>query len=452
MSELAPIRDIFSVSRLANEVRFALERGFPLLWVQGEIGNLTAAASGHLYFNLKDDRAQVRCAMFRTRRQYLRFVPKSGDQVLVRAKISFYEPRGEFQLVVESMEPAGEGALRQALEVLKQKLAAEGLFDEARKRPLPSLPLTIGVLSSPQGAAVHDVLSVLKRRYPLARVILYPIPVQGAEAPAAIVQMLAIADTRAEADVIILTRGGGSLEDLMAFNDEQVVRALARMRTPTVSAIGHEIDYSLTDLAADRRAATPSAAAELVSPDQQQFVAQITAKEQLLFERIKQRLGQAVQRHGALEQRLLLTHPVRRLQQQMQRLDELDVRLALVMKRRLETSRWQLESLGLRLAGRHPGLRLAQLRHRLDELLPRLHKAQAHILENKTQALGAAARALEALSPLATLDRGYAIARVLPGNEIIRDASQLKPGDRLCVQLARGQVEAEVVGRGHESP
>lgn len=444
MSDIAPNRDIFSVSRLANEVRFALERGFPLLWVQGEIGNLTNAASGHSYFNLKDDQAQVRCAMFRARRQLLRFVPKSGDQVLVRARISFYEARGEFQLVIEHMEPAGEGALRQALEALKQKLAAEGLFDESRKQPLPALPATIGILSSPKGAAVHDVLSVLARRYPLARVILYPVPVQGQEAPAAIVEMLNIANQRREADVLILTRGGGSLEDLMAFNDEQVARALARVEIPCVSAIGHEIDYSITDLVADQRAATPSAAAELVSPDQGQLLHLVNTRAGQLMERMMQRLTQASERHAALEQRLTLSHPLRRLQQQMQRLDELQGRLVMLMRHRQQNALWQFESLQQRLLTCHPGLRLEHFKERLDELLPRLRQAQRHLLENKALALGATARALQAISPLATLDRGYALARREDGR-IIRDTGEIQPGERLSIQLAKGAIEAEVV-------
>lgn len=449
MIDIAPNRDIFSVSRLASEVRFALERGFPLLWVQGEIGNLTNAASGHSYFNLKDDQAQVRCAMFRARRQLLRFVPKSGDQVLVRARISFYEARGEFQLIIEHMEPAGEGALRQALEALKQKLAAEGLFDESRKKPLPALPATIGILSSPKGAAVHDVLSVLARRYPLAKVILYPIPVQGQEAPAAIVEMLSIANQRREADVLILTRGGGSLEDLMAFNDEQVARALARLDIPCVSAIGHEIDYSISDLVADKRAATPSAAAELVSPDQSQLLHLVNTRAGQLLERMMQRLTQASERHAGLEQRLTLSHPLRRLQQQMQRLDEVDSRLQILMRHRQENTLWQFESVQQRLLACHPGLRLLHLKERLGELLPRLRQAQRQVLENKKLALGSAVRALDAISPLATLGRGYALARREDGR-ILRDAGDMQPGERLNIQLAKGSLEAEVLGQGHE--
>lgn len=446
MTDLRPTRDIFSVSRLTTEVRFALEHGFPLLWVQGEIGNLTSAASGHLYFNLKDDRAQVRCAMFRARRQHLRFAPKSGDEVLVRARISFYEPRGEFQLAIESMEPAGEGALRQALEALKQRLAAEGLFDATRKRPLPGLPSSIGVLSSPQGAALHDVLAVLKRRYPLARVILYPIPVQGKEAPAAIVEMLKLADARREVDVLILTRGGGSLEDLMAFNDEQVVRALAQIQIPSVSAIGHEIDYSLTDLVADQRAATPSAAAELVSPDQHQLLLEVETGYRQLTTRMAQHLKQASARHSSLLERLTLTHPQRRLQQQMQRMDELDERLQGLIQQRLASADWRLQSLDLRLQASHPSLNLRRFQQRLDELLPRLLQAQRHLLHDKAQALGSAARTLQAMSPLAILDRGYALARRLPEGEVIKDAASLQSGDRLRIQLAKGAIEAEVIG------
>ncbi|OGT91068.1 MAG: exodeoxyribonuclease VII large subunit [Gammaproteobacteria bacterium RIFOXYA12_FULL_61_12] len=438
-------RDIYSVSRLTTEVRYALERGFPLLWVQGEIGNLSMPASGHIYFTLKDSVAQVRCALFRGVRSRLRFKPEEGAQVLTRARISFYEPRGEFQLIVEQMEPAGEGALRQALEALKQRLAAEGLFDQARKKPLPPVPATIGVLSSPSGAAIHDVLTVLKRRFPAARVILYPIPVQGAGAAQEIVEMLRLAERRRECDLFILTRGGGSLEDLMAFNDEGLARAIAALETPLVSAVGHEIDFTLADLAADRRAPTPSAAAELVSPDGDALQRQIDALRHRLQSRFRHQLHLLGNRLAGGLKRLELSHPRRRIQQQQQRLDELGLRIGRAMRVRLERQSARLQGLKNRLDARHPGIRLKELESRLTKLGPRLHRAVAQLLASKRQALAAAARQLQTVSPLATLDRGYAIAWKLPQRELLRDATQVETGDRIEVRLGKGMVRAEVV-------
>jgi exodeoxyribonuclease VII large subunit len=258
---------VYTPSRLTLEVRALLEAGFPLLWLEGEIGNFTAAASGHLYFTLKDSRAQVRCVMFRSRASLLRDRPRTGDQVLLRARVSFYEDRGEFQLLVEHLEPAGDGALRRALEERKARLAAEGLFDLDRKRPLPGLPRRLVLVTSPRGAAVHDVLTTLDRRWPTIEVLLLPVPVQGDGAAVAIVNAIDTASENALGDVLLLVRGGGSLEDLAAFNDEAVVRALARCTLPTVVGVGHEVDFSLADLVADQRAPTPTAAAELVVPD-----------------------------------------------------------------------------------------------------------------------------------------------------------------------------------------
>lgn len=441
----SPRRDIYSVSRLTTEVRFALEQGFPPLWVEGEIGNLSAPSSGHLYFTLKDPAAQVRCALFRGTRMRLRFTPKEGDQVLVRARISLYEARGEFQLIVEQMEPAGEGALRRNLEALKQRLAAEGLFDLARKKPLPALPRRIGVLSSPSGAAVHDVLTVLGRRFPVAELILYPIPVQGAEAPAAIVEMLDIANRRAECDLLILTRGGGSLEDLMAFNDEGVVRTLTRLDLPLVSAIGHEIDFTLADLAADRRAPTPSAAAEMAAPHRDELEERIGQLRQNLGLRLHHRVDQSRHRLDAAAGRLRLCHPLRRLQQQAQRLDELGGRLPLAWGHRLHQARGALSTLEARLRILHPAQRLGRSRDALTALQGRLSQAMERHLASKAQALASNGRQLHTVSPLATLERGYAIAKRLPEGKILRDAGALRPGDRLQLQLAKGQVEAEVV-------
>ena len=272
----AESRDIFSVSRLNMEIRSALENSFPLLWVTGEISNLAAPRSGHLYFSLKDASAQVRCAMFRNRRKLLRFQPDNGAQVIVRAKVTMYEPRGDLQLIIEHMEPAGEGLLRQQVEELTRRLRDEGLFDADRKHPIPAFPRRIGIVTSPSGAAIRDVLTVLKRRCPSIPVVIYPVPVQGTTAAAEIAEMLRLADRRKECDLLILTRGGGSLEDLMAFNDEQLARTIAALSIPLISAVGHEIDTGISDHVADRRAPTPSAAAELASPDAAALLERIT--------------------------------------------------------------------------------------------------------------------------------------------------------------------------------
>lgn len=437
-------RDIYSVSRLTTEVRFMLERGFPLVWVQGEIGNLSQPASGHLYFTLKDAVAQVRCALFRNVRTRLRFKPEEGTQVLARVRISLYEPRGDFQLIVEQMEPAGEGALRQALEALKQKLAAEGLFDLARKKPLPAFPERIGILSSPSGAAIHDVLTVLKRRFPAAGVVLYPIPVQGRDAAREIVEMLRLADRRRECDLFILTRGGGSLEDLMAFNDEGLARAIAALETPLVSAVGHEIDFTLADLVADRRAPTPSAAAELVTSDREELGIRVETLRQRLRHRMMHRLQAWEGRLAGVTKRLELSHPQRRIQQRQQRLDELSQRLMRSLTLGMERRRGRLDLLASRLAARHPGIRLRQLEERLTKLRPRLLHAMDKLLASKRQALGATARQLNAISPLATLERGYAIAWKLPERQLLRDAAQTAPGDTLEIRLGRGLVRARV--------
>ena len=331
----SPIRDIYSVSRLASEVRAVLDGSFPSLWVQGEISNLAQPASGHLYFSLKDAGAQVRCAMFRPKRSLLAFSPANGQVVLARARVTLYEPRGDFQLVVEAMEPGGEGALRLELERLKRRLAAEGLFDAALKRPLPLFPRQVGLITSPSGAAVRDLLVVLRRRLAALPVIIYPAQVQGEAAPSSLLAALGLANARAECDVLILARGGGSLEDLSAFNDETLARAIRASAIPVVTGIGHEIDISIADLVADQRAATPSAAAELVAPSGEHLRLRLVAMERRLSAAEQRSLGQARQTLQATSRQLRLLHPAARLQQQAQRLDQLEQRMRSVLGHRL---------------------------------------------------------------------------------------------------------------------
>ena len=336
MDGSAPERDIYSVSRLNLEARLLLEQGFPRIWLEGELSNVSRPSSGHLYFTLKDARAQIRAAMFRSRNQAIRFRPEEGLQVLVRGRVSLYEPRGDYQLIVDHMEEAGDGALRRAFEELKRKLDAEGLFDAARKQPLPALPARIGVITSPSGAAVRDVISVLRRRFPAIPVLIYPVPVQGKEAGGEIANAIRLASRRADCDVLILTRGGGSLEDLWPFNEEVVARAIHDCRIPLVSAVGHEIDFTIADFVADRRAATPSAAAELVTPDQLEWLARLTQLSARLENRLRHTLSDDQRRLAWLEQRLQQVHPGQYLRQQAQRLDELEQRARLLIEFKIQ--------------------------------------------------------------------------------------------------------------------
>ena len=311
-----PSRDIYSVSRLNREVRAVLEASFPLLWVEGEISNLARPSSGHIYFSLKDEQCQVRCAMFRMQRSRLRFSPDNGKRVLVRARVGLYEGRGEFQLIVEHMELFGEGALRQAFELLKQKLAAEGLFDSTNKKPLPALPTRIGVITSPSGAAIRDILSVLGRRFPSIPVVVYPAAVQGDAAPGELMSAIDAAVRRDECDVLIIGRGGGSLEDLWAFNDEQLARKIAGCPIPVVSAVGHEIDFTIADFVADLRAPTPSGAAEIVVPDRDDWLRAVNSLATRIARQAQRAIEDRAQALDWLNRRLLQSSPQRTLHRQ----------------------------------------------------------------------------------------------------------------------------------------
>ncbi|MBV2092669.1 MAG: exodeoxyribonuclease VII large subunit [Candidatus Thiodiazotropha sp. (ex Ctena orbiculata)] len=439
------VREIFSVSRLVRETRAVLEASFPLLWVSGEISNLAQPASGHIYFSLKDEAAQVRCAMFRMKRQRLRFQPENGQQVLIRAKVSLYEARGEFQLIAEHMEPAGEGALRFAFEQLKQKLAAEGLFDTEQKKPIPVPPKQLGLITSPSGAAVRDLLSVLKRRFPALPVIIYPVQVQGEDAARQIVQMLKLAERRQECDLLILSRGGGSLEDLQAFNEEQVARAIHQLSIPLVTGIGHEIDFTIADFVADRRAATPSAAAELVTPDQLEWQQRLHAVTRRLKQNQQQRLQQLQQHFSALLKRLQIQHPKRRLQQQAQRLDELSDRLSRQFHFNLLQKHQRIDRLHTRLARQTPEQRLKRLMQQTTSLEQRLQRAVTQRLNREQTRFTQLGRDLHNLSPLNTLGRGYAIVSSPTTNAIITDAAEVELGDELQARLHKGSLICQVV-------
>jgi exodeoxyribonuclease VII large subunit len=429
-----------------------LEGNFPRVWVSGEISNLRRIASGHWYFSLKDAAAQVRCAMFRGNNRLLRFSPDDGMQVLARARVSLYEVRGDFQLIVEHLEEAGDGALLRAFEALKRRLAAEGLFDPERKRPLPTLPRRIGVITSPGGAAVRDVLSVLRRRFPAIPVRIYPVPVQGPEAAPRIAVALRLAAARQDCDVLLLTRGGGSLEDLWAFNEESLARAIAACEIPVVSAVGHQTDFTIADLVADHRAPTPSAAAELLSPDQRSILDRFAQLEQRLVLHLRRRLTHQSQRLTWLSGRLRQQHPGRRLETGAQRLDELDQRLARAMRNAVARRRMRLEALLAHLRRHSPSHRLTQVRMRLQQLMARQRHALERRLEDRRLRLAKASGALQAISPLATLERGYAIVTRLPKGTLVRRAGDVARGDRVRARLGRGVIECRVEKTDGEAP
>lgn len=436
-------RDIYSVGRLNAEARALLEGAFPLIWVQGELSNVSRPSSGHLYFTLKDASAQIRCAMFRGNNRFLKFRPEDGAQVVIRANLSLYEARGDYQLIVQSMEEAGDGALQRAFEVLKQKLAAEGLFDAAHKVELPLLPKRIGVITSSTGAAIRDILSVLQRRFPAIPVLIYPVPVQGQGAGKEIAATIRRADKRRDCDVLIVARGGGSLEDLWAFNEEVVARAIFECGIPVVSGVGHEVDFTIADFVADQRAPTPSVAAEMVSPDQTEWLNQLRALDSALCKRLRRKQQRLGERLNWLSKRLQQQHPGQRLRQRAQRLDELEQRLRLALRTGQRHRRAQLATLMARLQQHHPAPRLQHLRDLEAALARRLRTAARTHLQRLRQKLTGTMRALDTVSPLATLDRGYAIVTTADG-QVLRDAQRTQPGDQVTARLAQGRLRCTV--------
>lgn len=433
-------RETLSVSQLNNRARLLLEDVFAQVWVEGEISNLAKPASGHIYFTLKDSQAQVRCALFRQNALRVRQALRDGLAVRVRGRVSLFEGRGDYQLILDNLEPAGDGALRLAFEALKEKLSAEGLFASERKRDLPSHPTRIGIISSPTGAVIRDIISVFKRRAPGVELNLLPTAVQGREASAQIVKALQLADAQGF-DALILARGGGSLEDLWCFNEEAVARAVAACQTPIISAVGHETDVSISDFVADVRAPTPSAAAELLAPDNQALQLRLHS----LLRRLQIYMAHAVQqRQLRLEVlRRRLRHPRERLQQQTLRVDDLEQRLARALQRRFEQSQERLRLLDTRLAAQHPKHRLGLLKQRVEALSSRLPRAIQQRLLQQQQRLQTLAHTLHAVSPLATLSRGYSILLDEQG-QAIQHPKQTHPGQRLQARLAQGQLEVRV--------
>ena len=441
----SPLQDTrpraLSVSELNHQARHLLESSFMQVWVEGELSGFSRPSSGHWYFSLKDRKCQIRCAMFRGMNQRIRTPPKEGDQVRIRGKVTLYENRGDFQIIAEHIEPAGLGALQLAFEELKRKLLADGLFDQARKKPLPSLPRHIGVVTSPTGAAIHDILTVLARRCPAIPVTLYPTAVQGKAATADIVEAIGAAQNHGVADVLIIGRGGGSLEDLWCFNEEAVAKAIAACSIPTVSAVGHEVDVTIADFVADLRAPTPSAAAEKISPDQSDWLRQLRERE---F-RLSNSMGLALRRLGTQLGHLgaRLRDPRRALLDKAQRMDELEMRLGKAVRQRLATVSIRNDHLSRRLVLQSPRRQLSENRDTLQRASERLTSVIHQNLKLRRDSLEHAAQTLHVVSPLATLGRGYAIVRDSDGN-IIRKASEVSTGDTISTRVARGEMMATV--------
>lgn len=440
----APALQAIPVSQLNRQVKNLLERGIARLWVEGEISNLARPASGHLYFSLKDDSAQVRAAFFRQRQRGPTIGLKNGDHVLVYGRVSLYEPRGDYQLIVERVEPAGEGALKREFDRLKLKLQAEGLFDADRKRPLPALPRRIGVITSPSGAAVRDILTVLKRRFPAVPVTIYPTSVQGDAAPAELRAALARAIARADCDVLILARGGGSLEDLWAFNDEALARAIAESPIPTVSAVGHEVDFTIADFVADVRAPTPSGAAELVVPDSADWLHRIGQLAARISRAGRNRVEEAAQNLDWLSRRLAASSPAGTVSRQRDWLRELGGRLAAAMRHDLLAREQRLQRQRNALLRASPAVRIERASSRERELRQRLVNAARHRLEDRQHRLQLAMRGLHSVSPLATLERGYAIVMDAETGGALLDASASAPGREIRAKLHKGELLATV--------
>jgi exodeoxyribonuclease VII large subunit len=438
-------RQILTVSQLNRATSQLLNEHFLKVLVEGEISNLSMPSSGHWYFTLKDANAQVRCAMFKNQQRRLMMMrPENGMQVVVKAEVSLYEPRGDYQLIVEALEDAGEGALLRAFEALKRKLADEGLFDAVHKQALPVLPQTIGLITSPTGAAIRDMLTVLKRRFPAVSVIVYPIAVQGDMAKFEIAKAIALANAQPLCDVLVVGRGGGSLEDLWAFNEELVARAIFASEIPIISAVGHETDFTIADFVADLRAATPSAAAEHATPDQQDWLLRFVALETRLQQHIRRKLNQQQQNLDWLSKRLEQQHPGQKLARNAERLNTLGARLKLAMRLTLRNHRNLIAAKQARLWQYNPALRIKGHQQHQTYLQQRMGVAMQHKLEKLTQRLVNSSETLQAVSPLATLNRGYALAIDTVSGQIVRSARQLKIDDLLTVRLGEGSVNTQV--------
>jgi len=436
--------NIYSVSSLNKAAKSLLETGLGVIWLSGEISNLTIAVSGHWYFTLKDQSAQIKCAMFRGNNSRAGFTPKHGQQVLVRGKLSLYEARGDYQLIAETMAPEGDGLLKQQFEALKCQLAAQGLFSEAIKKPLPEIIKRVGIITSSTGAALHDILSVLQRRDPRLQVVIYPTQVQGQGSAFAVAAQIALANIRNECDVLVVGRGGGSLEDLWCFNEPDVAYAIYHSQLPVISAVGHEIDVTISDFVADLRAATPSAAAELVSQHKTFVSTQLNNLVARLKQSMQNRMQHKTHQLSVLKQTLLQHDPKHKLQQQTQNLDELSLRLQHAMQQKMQQQQHLTSQLKNRLQQASPAHHINIELQKQQQLKRQLTQAMAAKLNNAEQNLHHQIQQLNAFSPLATLARGYAIVKDEKG-KVSTDPAKLKVGETVEVTLDKGHFKAQVI-------
>ncbi|MGO2013135.1 exodeoxyribonuclease VII large subunit [Pseudoalteromonas sp.] len=438
------MQGVYTVSRLNKEIRSVLEKGFASLMLNGEISNFIAPASGHWYFTLKDDRAQVKAAMWRGNNRNQTFRPANGAQVTVRARVSLYEPRGDYQLIVEHIAPAGEGQLKAQFDELKMRLAAQGLFSSAYKKPLPISINKVGLITSATGAAIKDILTVLKRRAPQLEVIIYPAMVQGKDAHKQLIEKIKMANQRNEVDVLILGRGGGSLEDLWCFNHEQLAHAIFDSQLPIVSAVGHEIDTTISDYVADIRAATPSAAAELISPNSIELHSKVQQKIAALISAFRHNVAAHRSQAVHLQHRLNLCHPRNQLSQQTQRLDELSLSLQQAMINRLHNQERVINNLHPRLIKNSPDRKLTHAKHQLTELKSRLVQQIHQQLSSANNNLALQASRLESVSPLSVLARGYSITKSEQGR-VVKSVSDIEKDTLLITELSDGQLKSRVI-------
>lgn len=439
--------DVFTVSQLNQRAKQLLEITFSSVKVEGEISNLSRPSSGHWYFTLKDKGAQVRCAMFRSRTAQVKFQPKEGDKIVVRGKVSLYENRGDYQLIVDAMKPAGEGQLQQAFIQLKQKLGAEGLFNPEYKQSLPSVIKRIAVITSPTGAAIHDILTVLNRRFPAIEVDIYPVQVQGQEAAQQMIWSINQVNADARVDVIIVGRGGGSIEDLWSFNDENLARTIFHSPLPIVSAVGHEVDFTIADFVADVRAPTPSAAAELLSPNQEEYISRLSALNSRLVKSMQQQLHNKQWQLQSVKRGL--QHPGDKLSQYAQTLDMLELRLQQSQQNTFTKLMQRLTKGQQRLQQQNPANTLQKIETQLSFLQQRLSRSMKQYLANKGERLHQNALLLNAVSPLQTLGRGYAILQT-DSEAVIRDSHDVKKGDLVSARIGHGKLELMVEKVKHE--
>lgn len=434
-------KNILSVSQLNRRAKQLLETHIPLIWVSGELSNFAKPGSGHWYFSLKDERAQIRCAMFKQANSRLRWQPTAGMHVLVRARVSLYEGRGDYQLIVEHMEEAGAGALMQAFEDLKAKLQQEGLFDDNRKRALPRFPLHIGIVTSPTGAAVRDILSVIQRRYPVVKTTIIPVAVQGAGAASDIVTGIKKAIKFAKFDVLILSRGGGSIEDLWAFNDETLARTISACPIPIISAVGHEVDFTISDFVADYRAPTPSVSAEIVTPDINEWLQALDDIQQQLIRHQQRLIQQKLQQLSFLQRRL--RHPKEQIRQQQQRLDQIEWGLLRNIKNIVAYQNRNLLTTVKQLQRQHPSAKIHVLEGKVEQLSLRSQRAMTQKLKTSRQQLSSTTQLLNAVNPLTVLARGYSLTSLDDGT-VITSRDQVSIGDELSTRLGKGKITSQV--------